>query len=170
LESVSKTVHTPNRVTLREEKMTHKHNTQHSEKRGSEGEEFTAGATIAEQISSKIIDDLKDKAQDVGEKWEDAGRHVSERIDGQREKAVKSLEKASETLHHQVNGSAGVIAKVVRTAAEKLQTSADYIRESDLNAMFDDIQGAVRKYPVQSIGVALVAGYFVGKVFSGNRA
>src|SRR6185436_13017983 len=88
------------------EKMTDKHNSHHSEKRGSEGEEFTARATIAEQISSKIIDDLKDKAQDAGEKWEAAGRHVTERIDGQREPAARGLENAAETLHRHVNGDA----------------------------------------------------------------
>ena len=60
------------------------------------------------------------------------------------------------------------MASVSHRAADKIQATADYIRQNDLKAMTDDVTGLVRRYPAQSLAAALVAGFVLARSFRSN--
>jgi ElaB/YqjD/DUF883 family membrane-anchored ribosome-binding protein len=130
----------------------------------SRSEHFPGGATIGEQITTKV-DELKERAEDVGETLLQAAREATHRLDDKRETVADNLDDLSKRF----NGGAAALGKVAGVTSKKLQTTADYIRENELSGMLEDVQGVVRRYPAQSIAVALIAGLLMGKVLS-NRS
>src|SRR5256885_1673558 len=114
------------------------------------------------------IDDMREKAEDVKERLADATRRASDRIDAQREPAASTLENAAERLRERGDSGTNVTARAARTTADKLQATAEYIRENDVRAMMDDMQDVVRRHPGPALAAAVVAGFLVGKAFSSN--
>jgi len=56
-----------------------------------------------------------------------------------------------------------------RTAATKLQATADYIRQTNLKGMVADVQDVVKRYPAQSLAVGAVLGFLVAPKLRWHR-
>jgi hypothetical protein len=54
---------------------------------------------------------------------------------------------------------------VAHGTADKLQTAADYIRETDLKAMREDVKDVVKRYPGPALAAAAVLGFIVARGF-----
>lgn len=109
------------------------------------------GASMAEQVGDKV-GLARDAAADLG-------RKTIESIDARRHPAAGTLDSTASTLHQQVDKVAGV----AHATADKLQATADYVREHDMTAMAKDVEGLVRRYPGQALAAALVLGVLVGR-------
>jgi hypothetical protein len=57
------------------------------------------------------------------------------------------------------------IAAVTDTLASGMQSSADWLREADLDKLKDGVEKQVKEHPARSLLVALGAGYLIGKAF-----
>jgi ElaB/YqjD/DUF883 family membrane-anchored ribosome-binding protein len=51
---------------------------------------------------------------------------------------------------------------MARTAANRLENAASYVRDHDMNQMTDDARQVVRKNPAGSILAACAAGFVMG--------
>jgi hypothetical protein len=55
------------------------------------------------------------------------------------------------------------IAAVTDTLATGMQSSADWLRDADLDKLKDGVEQQVKEHPARTLLVALGAGYLIGK-------
>jgi TolA-binding protein len=115
---------------------------------------------------------LSEKAAEVKEKAADFGRRTVDSIDGSRESTAGALDQTAAKLHSggdQLSGAAHTVADrvsgVAHGTAEKLQAAADYIRETDLKGMGEDLKDLVKRYPGPALAAAAVLGFIVARGF-----
>ncbi|HEY7391043.1 MAG TPA: hypothetical protein VH640_21175 [Bryobacteraceae bacterium] len=113
--------------------------------------------------------DMKEKVTDAvketREKVQNVRRGVQSRVDESRAPAADKLEGAASVLHNRADSLPGGerVANLAHAAAGKMQATADYVRQHNVKDMMDDLNGFVRKHPVQSMFAAVVAGFLVGR-------
>jgi ElaB/YqjD/DUF883 family membrane-anchored ribosome-binding protein len=55
------------------------------------------------------------------------------------------------------------VQQFARAAAERLSTTADYVRNHDAKRMLADVEGVVKNNPGVSLVVAAVCGFMLGR-------
>ena len=115
---------------------------------------------------------LSEKAAEVKEKVADFGRKTVDSIDESRKSTAGALDQTAAKLHSggdQLSGAAHTaadqISGVAHGTADKLQAAADYIRETDLKGMGEDLQDIVKRYPGPALAAAAVLGFIVARGF-----
>jgi hypothetical protein len=98
----------------------------------------------------------------------DLGQKAGAKIDNGRSAAAGGIASAAESLHVHANDLPGGarVANLAHGAADKLASTADYIREHNLSAMFEDAKTLVRKNPVPALLGAAAIGFLLAKAFS----
>ena len=126
------------------------------------------------QDSQDAMTTLKDKVQDTAskakEKVEEAGRNVQNKIDETRGPTAQKLEDAASALHEKADILPGgeTVAGLAHGAADKMQATADYVRQHDVQDMMADVETFVRKHPGQSLLAAAAVGFLIGRTFTSN--
>jgi ElaB/YqjD/DUF883 family membrane-anchored ribosome-binding protein len=64
--------------------------------------------------------------------------------------------------------AADKLQSTAHSTADKIQATADYVQQTDLKGMVDDLAGIVKRYPGQSIAAAAVLGFLVARGLSRN--
>jgi len=123
---------------------------------------------FTDQVSDKardMKDQIAGRARDVKDSAVEAGRKAADKIDEQREPSARALENAATTLHDKAGSLPGgeKVANIAHKAADKMQSTADYVRNHDVNAMWSDAEDFVRRYPGQMLAAAAVIGFLVGR-------
>jgi ElaB/YqjD/DUF883 family membrane-anchored ribosome-binding protein len=111
---------------------------------------------------------LSDTAAEVKEKVADFGRKTVDNLDESRKSTAGALHQAAAKLHsggEQLSGAAHAaaheISAVAHDAADKLHAAADYIHETDLKRIGEDLKDIVKRYPGPALAVAAVLGFLV---------
>ena len=113
------------------------------------------------------VEDLPGEAQNLTSSVREAGRTLQNKIDENRAPAAEKLQNAASALHQKADSLPGgeAVSGLVHSAAEGMETTADYVREHDLQDMAADVKHFVRKYPGQSLLAAVTAGFLLGRTF-----
>ena len=113
---------------------------------------------------------LSETAAQAKEKMADLGRTAADTIDENREAAASGLQKAASALHGKAESLPGgeKVSHLAHGAAEKLSSTAGYVREHDINRMMADVETLVKNNPGPSLLAAAVIGFLVGRAFSNN--
>lgn len=90
----------------------------------------------------------------------DFGRRAVDSVDAQRRPVAATLEHSASVLHEQTDRVAGM----AHATADGMRATADYVRENDLAGMSGGVGDFVRRYPVQCLIAAAVAGFCVARV------
>ena len=113
---------------------------------------------------------LSEKAAEVKEKVADFGRKTADNIDESRKNTAGALDQTAAKLHsggEQLSGVAHTAADRISGAmhgtADKLQAAADYIRETELKDMGEDLKDIVKRYPGPALAAAAVLGFIVAR-------
>jgi ElaB/YqjD/DUF883 family membrane-anchored ribosome-binding protein len=124
----------------------------------------------ASDAASNVSEKITDAAAQAKEKVADLGRTAANKIDENRDAAASSLESAASTLHEKADGLPGgeKVTGLAHAAAEKLSSTADYVREHDVSTMMTDVQTLVKNNPGRSLLAAALVGFLVGRAFSTN--
>ncbi len=119
---------------------------------------------------SGVGEKLSNTAAQVKDKVSDLGRTAADTIDENRQNAATGLEKAASALHAQAETLPGGehVSHLAHATAEKLSSTAGYVREHDVNRMMADVQTLVKNSPGPSLLAAAVVGFLVGRAFSSN--
>ncbi|HEY6389953.1 MAG TPA: hypothetical protein VIX89_01675 [Bryobacteraceae bacterium] len=122
----------------------------------------SAGSTVGEKLSNTAAQ-VKDKVSELGHAAKD-------KIDENRGAAASGLEKAATTLHEKAGSIPGgeTVTNLAHGAAEKLSSTAEYVRTHDVNRMMSDVETLVKNNPGPSILVAAVIGFLVGRAFTSS--
>jgi ElaB/YqjD/DUF883 family membrane-anchored ribosome-binding protein len=114
--------------------------------------------------AARMQEAISDKAGEAKDKVAEFGRKTVDKIDAQRGPTASALDQTASALHDKSDKA----ATVAHRAADKIQATADYIREHDLKAMTDDVGTLIRRYPAQSLAAAAVAGFLVARAIRRN--
>ncbi len=120
--------------------------------------------------ASTITDKVSDAASQAKAKVSDLGRTAADKVDQNREAAAGGLDSAAATLHDKAESLPGgeKVATLAHSAADKLSSSADYVRQHDVNSMMADLERLVKNNPGPSLLAAAVVGFLVGRAFSSS--
>ncbi len=133
-------------------------------KPGMSTSQFTDDANDAMQ---SVKDKVTETASNVKQKAAEAGRQVAGNIDQKRGPAADALHSAASTIHEKAESLPGgdTAKNVVHSAADKLESTAGYIREHDVRAMVSDVEDIVKRNPGPSLLVAAAIGFLIGRAF-----
>jgi ElaB/YqjD/DUF883 family membrane-anchored ribosome-binding protein len=133
-----------------------------------------AGTSTGDDFTDTLSDtaqSVKDKVTDVAatakQKASDAGRQASDKIDEKRGPAADALRSAASTIHEKAEDLPGgeTVKSAAHSAAEKLESTAGYIREHDVKAMLSDVEEIVKRNPGPSLLIAVALGFLIGRAF-----
>jgi ElaB/YqjD/DUF883 family membrane-anchored ribosome-binding protein len=131
-------------------------------KRTTEFENVTADdrSTVGQTVSDTAAQ-VKDTASELG-------RRAADTIDESRTSAASGMEKAAAALHDNADRLPGGerVGNLARVTADKLGSTADYVRTHDVNRMMADVETLVRNNPGASLAVAAFVGFLAGRAFS----
>jgi ElaB/YqjD/DUF883 family membrane-anchored ribosome-binding protein len=110
---------------------------------------------------------MTETANAARQKVSDAGRQATDKIDEKRGPAADALESAASTIHQRAEDLPGGenVRSVAHSAAEKLESTAGYIREHDVRSMLLDVEGIVKRNPGPSLLIAAAIGFLIGRAF-----
>jgi len=97
-----------------------------------------------------------------------AGRTALNKIDEQRENAAGKLESTASKMHQMADAGGQRVSNTVHSAAQGLESTADYLRQHDTRRVMSDMGNLVKTYPGQSLLVAAAVGFLMGRAFRNN--
>jgi len=121
-----------------------------------------------EDKAAAIGDKLSERATQAREKVSDLAKSAADTVDGRRSTAADGLETAATTLHDTAKSLPGgeAVSDVAHAAADRLSTTADYVRTHDVSRMMGDVETLVKNNPGPSLLAAAVFGFLVGRAIN----
>ena len=122
----------------------------------------------AEMASGGIGEKFADASAQIQNKASELGRSAAAKIDSKRDAAAGGLEIAAGKIHDNANSLPGGnrVSGTAHAAANTLSSTANYIREHDVNSMIGDFYELVKKNPGPSLLGAAALGFLVARSFS----
>ena len=119
---------------------------------------------------STLGEKLANTAGQVKDKVALLGRSAADKVDENRGAAASGLQKAASALHEKAESLPGgeKISSMGHAAAERMSSTADYVREHDVEGMMTDVETLVKNNPGRSLLAAAVIGFLLGRTFSSN--
>jgi ElaB/YqjD/DUF883 family membrane-anchored ribosome-binding protein len=92
-------------------------------------------------------------------------RTAADTIDEKRATAADGLDSAASTLRDNAGRLPGGprMAGIAHAAADRISTTADYVRRHDARGMWNDIEKFVKENPGPSLLAAGVFGFLIGR-------
>jgi ElaB/YqjD/DUF883 family membrane-anchored ribosome-binding protein len=148
-----------------------------SESRESETREgfASSGAGTTGSTSGSSMDQAKETMQSVKEnadqvidtassKASELGDRATEQADAGMEKAASGMDSLAGTLRDRGQSmEEGQLQSAAMTAADKLESGAEKLRQTDTEQLIAQLETMVRQKPVQSLVIAAAAGYLFSK-------
>ena len=121
--------------------------------------------------SATLGEKLSDSADQVKEKVSGFGRQAADTLNSNRDAAASGLRRAATALHGKASSLPGgdSVTGMARATADKLSSTADYVRDHDVKRMMSDLTVVVKNNPGPSLLAAICIGFLVGRAFNGNR-
>ena len=123
---------------------------------------------VATDTFESVRDDFSTRAGEVKSKVSDMARTAADSIDQTRSAAAQGLDTAASALHDQAErlpGGAGV-SGLAHSAADRLSSTADYVRRNDLNSVRGDVEALVKKNPGPALVAAAAVGFLIGRAIT----
>jgi ElaB/YqjD/DUF883 family membrane-anchored ribosome-binding protein len=87
---------------------------------------------------------------------------------GVKKQVLETATDAKEKLTELGRDAAGQLSEVAQTATDKVKAATDYLRETELTAMAEDVKEIVKRYPGWSIAAAALVGFMLAHIGSRN--
>ena len=114
-----------------------------------------------------IKNTVSETAERAQEKLKGIGRSVEDTIDENREPAADKLQGVASSLHEKAASlrSRDRVADFADSAAHKVEATAQYVRDHDVQDMVADMENLIRRHPGQSLMAAAAVGFLLGRTF-----
>jgi ElaB/YqjD/DUF883 family membrane-anchored ribosome-binding protein len=126
-----------------------------------------------------VDNSLKDSANVIGERapngvdetrksMSDVSETATDKVNEGREMAADRLENAASTVHERADQLPGgpKVKQFAHAAADRLSTTADYLRSRDATRMMADVESLVKNNPGPALVVAAAFGFLLGRALS----
>ena len=132
------------------------------------------------QSSGGIADRAKSAAGTAGEKLSGMGSTLRDRAGSAKDKLADVLESGAGRLRERAGGTAtlagatdagsvamtdGRASQVAERVAGGMQSSADWLRDADLDSLKATVEQQVKEHPGRTLLIAAGLGYLVGRAF-----
>jgi ElaB/YqjD/DUF883 family membrane-anchored ribosome-binding protein len=126
--------------------------------------------TRATPAASGVSDTISNAASTAQRRASELGRTAASTVDENRDAAASGLQSAASTLHEKADSLPGgeKVTTLAHSAADTLSSTADYVREHDVNSMMSDLERLVKNNPGPSLLAAAVIGFLVGRTFASD--
>ena len=114
--------------------------------------------------------ELADRASEAKDSVSDMARTAAKTIDEGRSMAADRLESAASAVHERVGELPGGqrAKEIASAAADRVSTTADYMRTHDAKRMMADLETVVKNNPGPALLVAAVFGFVLGRSLTRN--
>jgi ElaB/YqjD/DUF883 family membrane-anchored ribosome-binding protein len=119
-----------------------------------------SAAVIGERAANRV-DEARESQSDVAET-------ATDKVNEGREVAANRLENVASTVHERADQLPGgpKVKKFAHGAADRLSTTADYLRNRDATRMMADVESLVKNNPGPALVVAAAFGFLLGRALS----
>jgi len=128
-------------------------------------------ANMIDEAASSVSDAasrVKDKASALGKKVSEFGQNAAEAVDSRRANAANGLDNAADAIRAGADKLPNV-SQFAHQAADKLGSTADYVRRHSVRDVFSDIEEYIRSHPAQAFLGAAIVGFCVGRMTVRDR-
>lgn len=85
---------------------------------------------------------------------------AADRFESSRQSTVGALKWTASSLHSR----ADKFSNFAHSAAERIEHTADYIRERDLDRIYSEVERNIRRNPGRSLVIAAAVGFVLGRL------
>jgi ElaB/YqjD/DUF883 family membrane-anchored ribosome-binding protein len=130
------------------------------------GEPGRSGLGESEQAGGEA-EGLRERTSEAVERGKD---RAHEAVEQGRDKLAAGAERIGDRLHDRANeleqrgGVGGRVGTGLHRAGDSIEDAAEYVRSHDLSEVRDDLERQIRTHPLISVGIALGAGYILGRI------
>jgi ElaB/YqjD/DUF883 family membrane-anchored ribosome-binding protein len=112
--------------------------------------------------------DLSQRARDAAASMTEAADEAAAAIDDSRSTAAEGLDTAASALHDGAEDLPGgeTVRDFARATADRLSSSADYVRSHDAKRVMADVATFVKSNPGAALAVAAAFGFLLGRALS----
>jgi len=121
-------------------------------------------ASAAESAAENMTESARRTVASIA----DAARDAGTALDDSRSTAAEGLDAAASAVHDRVADLPGgeTVRNVARATADRLSSSADYVRTHDAKRMMADVESLVRSNPAPALAIAATVGFLLGRALS----
>jgi hypothetical protein len=110
------------------------------------------------------MDKAKETMSNVQQKASEIGDQATSKADAGMEKAAGGLDSLASTLRDKGESMGqGQMGNMATMAATKLESGAEMLRSKDTDQLVTELETLIRKRPVESLLVAVGAGYLLSR-------
>jgi ElaB/YqjD/DUF883 family membrane-anchored ribosome-binding protein len=115
-----------------------------------------------------IGEQAANRANEARESVSDMARSATDKVNQGRETAADQLENAASTVHDRADQLPGgpKVKEFAHAAADRLSSTADYMRSHDARRMLADGETLVKNNPGPALVVAAAFGFLLGRALS----
>ena len=112
--------------------------------------------------------DMTEGVRNAATSMTHAARDTAATIDESRSTAADGLDAAASALHDRAADLPGgeTVRTVARATADRLGSSAEYVRTHDAKRMMADVESLVKSNPGPALAVAAAFGFLLGRALS----
>ena len=126
------------------------------------------GNNLAAPAAKTASENMTEAARSTMASMSDAARDAATALDDSRSTAADGLDAAASALHDKVADLPGgeTVRNVARATADRLGSSADYVRTHDAKRMMADVESFVKSNPGPALAIAASFGFLLGRALS----
>lgn len=115
-----------------------------------------------------VVEQAGTRANDLKQSMWEAARTASQTVDDSRKTAADRLGNAASAVRDRAGELPGgpKVQQFADAAAERLSTTADYVRSHDAKRMLSDVERAVKNNPGPALVIAAAFGFVLGRALS----
>jgi ElaB/YqjD/DUF883 family membrane-anchored ribosome-binding protein len=112
--------------------------------------------------------DMTERVRNTAASMTDAAHNAAATFDDSRSTAADGLDAAASALHDRAADLPGgdTVRNVARATADRLGSSADYVRTHDAKRMMADVESFVKSNPGPALAIAASFGFLLGRALS----
>ena len=122
------------------------------------------------ETDGSLSEKITDAAAQVKDKVSKLRRDAKDTINDNRDTAASGLEKAAAAVHQKAESLPGgkKVSAVAHATADRLTSTAEYVRGHDVDSMMADVERLVRRNPGPALLTAGIIGFLVGRAFTSH--
>lgn len=124
--------------------------------------ELDRKADQAQNTVEKVRDRVEEVTDDVKERATQVGSQVANRADAATTTVGERMTDVADTIRQRAPTS-GPLADAADTAADTLQRAGSYLQEQDVSDMRADLEGLIRRHPIESLLIGFGIGYLLAR-------
>lgn len=129
------------------------------------GNTIDTGAGSTQGVKTKVTD-MASQAKTTAAEW---GRSAATAVDRNLQSAAGALENTASVLRDRAPAGGGRVGEIATATADKIESTARYLRDHDTRDMVAGMETLVRRNPAASLASALAIGFLIGTAMRKDR-